>query len=96
MLPGGFKKDSRVWLHKNSSSFPKKAPLSEGQRIGLDEPYGCVAQDQLNCSEPVLTDASGRIYKKDSRTWLHKVGPSRVALTKRTTIAVWHWEMLAN
>ncbi|GFR74518.1 hypothetical protein ElyMa_005756100 [Elysia marginata] len=76
MLPGGFKKDSRVWLHKNSSAFQKKAPFckcdGEGQRIGMDDPYDCLSQDPYICSEPLLTDASGRIYKKDSRTWLHK------------------------
>ncbi|KAK3797700.1 hypothetical protein RRG08_054718 [Elysia crispata] len=76
MLPGGFKKDSRIWLHKNSSAFHKKAPFNkyecEALRISMDDPYESLTQDQFNCSEPLLTDASGRIYKKDSRTWLHK------------------------
>lgn len=76
MLPSGFKKDSRIWLHKNSSAFQKQASFCNcdcaRQQIGTDDPYDCLSQDPHNCSEPLLTDASGRIYKKDSRTWLHK------------------------
>ncbi|RUS76185.1 hypothetical protein EGW08_016063 [Elysia chlorotica] len=75
MLPGGFKKDSRIWLHKNASAFQKKAFSKcecDGQGMLMGDPYESMAQDQFNCSEPLLKDASGRIYKKDSRTWLHK------------------------
>ncbi|GFO41981.1 hypothetical protein PoB_006848600 [Plakobranchus ocellatus] len=89
MLPGGFKKDSRVWLHKNST-FAKKGGLNpftkcdcEGQRIGSDDPYECLPQDQFNSLDPIITDASGRIYKKDSRTWLHKSSSKKKLKTPR-------------
>ncbi|XP_005107161.1 uncharacterized protein LOC101862445 isoform X1 [Aplysia californica] len=77
MLPGGFKKDSRVWLHKNTHTFQKRAPVADGLNpnplTGKDDAYYDPGQEEsLREPSPLITDASGRVFKKDSRTWLHK------------------------
>ncbi|CAL1526597.1 unnamed protein product, partial [Lymnaea stagnalis] len=79
MLPGGFKKDSRVWLHKNAHVFPKKTPPINVQGVGSDDPYEQLLEDPLYNQTHVITDESGRVFKKDSRTWLHKSSFKKLA-----------------
>lgn len=77
MLPGGFKKDSRVWLHKNAHVYQKKALTSDGYKVQHnDDVYNHVTEDPYLTPSPYITDEFGKVFKKDSRTWLHKVEPS--------------------
>ncbi|KAK7463962.1 hypothetical protein BaRGS_00038044 [Batillaria attramentaria] len=69
MLPPGFKKDSRVWLHKNpkprAEDVDKTAVLRrflDSDRSAFSETSPCFFVEQ----------PAGKQFKKDSRSWLHK------------------------
>ncbi|XP_059157837.1 uncharacterized protein LOC131942125 [Physella acuta] len=79
MLPGGFKKDSRSWLHKNS----KKTIGVGEQGLLSDDPYEQLQDDPFMAPHNIIRDTNGRTFKKDSRTWLHKSSLKKV--TKPTT-----------
>lgn len=69
MLPSGFKKDSRVWLHKNPKSHLADADVDRGvvMKRFLDSERG------FNENSPCyFIEFQGKQFKKDSRSWLHK------------------------
>ncbi|CAG5115404.1 unnamed protein product [Candidula unifasciata] len=80
MLPGGFKKDSRVWLHKNANMYQKKALTTDYCNVHLsDDAYDHTPEDAFVNPSPYITDEHGQVFKKDSRTWLHKSSYKKLA-----------------
>ncbi|KAL8583916.1 hypothetical protein ACOMHN_009669 [Nucella lapillus] len=68
MLPSGFKKDSRLWLHKNPKPRADDVDKTVILRRFLDS--GRSFSDNAHCC--YFMDTQGRKFKKDSRAWLHK------------------------
>ena len=67
MLPPGFKKDSRVWLHKNPKSRAEDVDKTAVLKRFLDSEQG------FNENSPCyFMEFQGKQFKKDSRSWLHK------------------------
>lgn len=67
MLPPGFKKDSRVWLHKNPKSRAEDVDKTAVLKRFLDSERG------FNENSPCyFMEFQGKQFKKDSRSWLHK------------------------
>ncbi|BFY98458.1 hypothetical protein BsWGS_01498 [Bradybaena similaris] len=82
MLPGGFKKDSRVWLHKNASIYQKKTLPTDDYYYNThlgDDAYDHTSEDPFVNPPPYITDEHGKVFKKDSRTWLHKSSYKKLA-----------------
>lgn len=69
MLPPGFKKDSRVWLHKNPKARTEDVDKTAVLRRFLDSD-----RSAFNETSPCffVERPSGKQFKKDSRSWLHK------------------------
>ncbi|XP_025077313.1 uncharacterized protein LOC112553981 [Pomacea canaliculata] len=67
MLPPGFKKDSRTWLHKNPKPRSEDVDKTAVLRRFLDN-----ERTHEDCSPYFLVEHAGKQFKKDSRTWLHK------------------------
>ncbi|KAK7116723.1 hypothetical protein V1264_002353 [Littorina saxatilis] len=67
MLPPGFKKDSRVWLHKNPKPRTEDVDKTAVLKRFLDSERG------YNENSPCyFLELQGKQFKKDSRSWLYK------------------------
>ncbi|KAH9499201.1 hypothetical protein Btru_004442 [Bulinus truncatus] len=49
------------------------------QRGGSDDPYEQFKEDSFHIHQNLITDEHGRVFKKDSRTWLHKSSAKKAA-----------------
>ena len=66
MLPCGFKKDARVYLHKN----PKIG--SDEDKPVMKRYLDTTEEQSFNENSPYYAEYQGKQFKKDSRSWLHK------------------------
>jgi hypothetical protein len=69
MLPSGFKKDSRVWLHKNPKAHPDDADVDKTAVLKRFLESERAYNENSPC---FFVEFQGRQFKKDSRSWLHK------------------------
>lgn len=77
MLPSGFKKDSRIWLHKN----PKPRGDDVDKTAVLQRFLNSEREEEEGYNHAL--ESNGRQFKKDSRTWLHKSSQKKTQLQRR-------------